>query len=87
MAEQVAVCMVRRAFLQLIDPLLQRLDALVVLLQPCQKGDNENTHQREAAAADQFQQHATSLTQADADLNGGSQQVVPGCLSRIWIGF
>ena len=36
---------------------------------------------------DQFQQHPTSPTWADADLNGGTQQVVPGCLLRIWIGF
>jgi len=60
LAEQLAVGTVRRAFLQLIDPLLQRLDALVLLLQPPRQGDDENTHQGEAAAADQFQQHETS---------------------------
>jgi hypothetical protein len=36
------------------------MDALVVLPQTLQQGHYQNTHQRQAAAADQFQQHATS---------------------------
>ncbi|AII48810.1 hypothetical protein KR52_06595 [Synechococcus sp. KORDI-52] len=60
MAQQIAVGVVRGAFLELINPVLQGVDALVVLIQPLHQGDHKNAHQREAAAADQFQQHATS---------------------------
>ena len=49
-----------RAFLQLIDPFLQGVDALVVLSQSLQQGHHQNTHEGQAAAADQFQQHAPS---------------------------
>ena len=46
--------------LQLMDPFLQRMDALILLLQSLQQRYDKNTHKSEAAAADQFQQHATS---------------------------
>ena len=46
--------------LQLMDPFLQCMDALILQLQALQQRDDENTHKSEAAAADQFQQHATS---------------------------
>ena len=49
-----------RAFLQLIDPFLQGVDALVVLPQSLQQGYHQNTHEGQAAAADQFQRHAPS---------------------------
>ena len=60
LAEQVAVAIVGCAFLQLIDPFLKRMDALVVLLHSLQQRDHKNTQKGKAAAADQFQQHATS---------------------------
>ena len=43
-----------------MDPFLQRMDALILQLQALEQRDDENTHKSEAAAADQFQQHATS---------------------------
>ena len=52
--------MVWRLLLQLMDPFLQRMDALILLLQSLQQRYDENTHKSEAVSADQFQQHATS---------------------------
>ena len=49
-----------RALFQLIDPFLQVVDALVVLPQSLQQGHHQNTHEGQAAAADQLQQHAPS---------------------------
>ena len=46
--------------LQLMDPFLQRMDALILQLQALEQRDDENTHKSEAVSADQFQQHATS---------------------------
>tara|TARA_B100001769_G_scaffold37069_1_gene24984 strand:- start:76 stop:279 length:204 start_codon:yes stop_codon:yes gene_type:complete len=60
LAEQVALGMVWRLLLQLMDPFLQRMNALILLLQSFQQRYDENTRKSEAAAADQFQQHATS---------------------------